>query len=196
MSKILLFSLLLLSMACGKTATQNSAPSANLQGFQEISFDNGVSLAKKVGNNDILLEEGTLLNGKKNGTWTTYHPDNGRVATLTSYINGKKNGVYLEFTNRGQIELRANYRDDIFDGPYASYKFGTRPVKEIDYKMGKIDGFYKEYHNNGKLQKEVSYKNGVQDGPFRQYNDEEKMIMEYEYKNGEKVSGGVVTDVQ
>ena len=194
MSKFLLFSVLLLSMACGKTSTQSPAPSANLQGFQETSFENGVSLAQKIGNDEMTLEEGTLLNGKKNGTWTTYHPDNGRVATITSYINGKKNGVYLEFTNRGQIELRANYKDDIFNGSYASYKFGTRPVKEINYKMGKIDGFYKEYHNNGKLQKEVSYKEGIQDGPFRQYNDEEKLIMEYEYKNGEKVSGGVVTN--
>jgi len=194
MSKFLLFSFLLLSVACGKTGTQSPAPSANLQGFQEISFDNGVSFAQKMGNDNIILEEGALLSGKKNGTWTTYHPDNGRVATITSFINGKKNGVYLEFTNRGQVELRANYKDDIFNGTYATYKFGTRQIKEISYNMGKIDGFYKEYHSNGKLQKEVSYKNGVQDGPFRQYNDEEKLIMEYEYKNGEKVSGGVVTE--
>jgi len=194
MSKFLLFGLLLLSMACGKTSTQTPAASANLEGFQEISFDNGVSFAQKTGNNEVILEEGTLLNGKKNGNWTTYHPDNGRVATITSYINGKKNGIYLEFTNRGQVELRANYKDDTFDGTWASYKFGTRPIKEVNYKMGKIDGFYKEYHNNGKLQKEVGYKDGIQDGPFRQYNDEEKLIMEYEYKNGEKISGGVVTE--
>jgi len=194
MSKFLLFSMLLISMACGKTSTNSPAPSANLQGFQEVSFENGVSFAQKMGNDNTLLEEGALLNNKKNGTWTTYHPENGRVATLTSYVNGKKTGVYLEFTDRGQIELRANYKDDIYDGVYASYKFGTRPIKEINYKMGKIDGSYKEYHNNGKLQKEVSYKNGVQDGPFRQYNDEEKLIMQYEYKGGEKVSGGVVTE--
>lgn len=194
MSKFLLFSLLLLSIACGKTASDSPAASANLQGFQEVSFDNGVSLAQKMGNDNIILEEGALLNGTKNGTWTTYHPDNGRIATLTSYINGKKNGVYLEFTDRGQVELRANYKDDIFNGKYASYKFGTRPIKEMNYKMGKIDGFYKEYHNNGKLQKEVGYKDGIQDGAFRQYNDEEKLIMEYVYKDGKKVSGGVVTE--
>ena len=194
MSKFLLFSLMLLSIACGKTATDSPAPSANLQGFQEVSFDNGASFAQKMGENNMTLEEGALLNGKKNGTWSTYHPDHGRIATITSYINGKKNGVYLELTNRGQVELRANYKDDVFHGTYATYKFGTRPIKEMNYNMGKLDGFYKEYHNNGKLQKEVGYKNGVQDGPFRQFNDEEKLIMEYEYKNGEKISGGVVTE--
>jgi len=182
-------------MSCGQPNTTAPAAAADLQGFEMTDRGNAISLATRKGEDGKILAQGTLLNGKKNGTWSTYHEDNGRIKTVTSYINGKKNGIYLEFTNRGQVELRANYVDDIYDGKYAAYKFGTRQVKEIDYKMGKIDGFYRDYHSsNGKLQKEIEYKDGVQHGMFRQYNDEEKLIMEYEYANGEKVSGGVVTE--
>jgi len=193
MLKYLLFGCLIFSISCGQSSSSAPATAANLEGFEVTDRGNNISIAVRKGVDGTIREQGALLNGLKNGTWTTYHTDNGRVETITSYINGKKNGIYLEFTNRGQVELRASYTDDVYDGKYAAYKFGTRPVKEVDYKMGKIDGFYREYHtSNGKLQKEIAYKDGVQHGMFRQFNDEEKLIMEYEYADGEKVSGGVV----
>lgn len=196
MFKYLLFGLLVCCASCGSSTSNAPAAPADLAGFEMTDRGNGISIATKRGTDaTTIVEQGALLNGLKNGTWSTYHADNGRVKSITSYIKGKKNGPHLEFTNRGQIELNANYVDDIFDGKYAAYKFGTRPVKEIDYKMGKIHGFYRDYHaSNGKLQKEIEYKDGVQHGTFRQYNDEEKLIMEYVYENGEKVSGGVVTE--
>lgn len=194
--RILLFGLLVTMIACGEPSgseTSTSADAANLEGFTTERLANGITKAVKSNAEGGIAEQGTLLNGVKNGTWTTYHP-NGRVQSITSFVNGKKDGLHMELTNRGQVELSCHYKNDEYDGLYATYKFGTRPIKAIEYKNGELDGFYREYHDsNGKLQKEISYKNGVQDGPFRQYNADEQLIMEYEYKDGKKVSGGIVT---
>jgi len=195
MKKIIFLSLCTLFLfSCGNDNSSSGPVAADLAGFAMTNYSgSSVRKAAKVDGAGKILEEGDVLNGTKNGLWITYHPEDNRVKTMTSYVNGKKNGVHMELNNRGQVELQCHYTDDIFDGLWSKFKFGSRKEKEVNYKMGKFDGVYKEYHTNGKLQKEVHYTDGVQDGPFRQYNDQEQLIMEYEYKNGEKVSGGVIT---
>lgn len=173
---------------------QQSAPPvpADLEGFtsEQVAGSDAVRVTKKDGG-DFLTEQGFLVNGAKDGTWTTYHPEN-KIKIITNYIDGKKNGIHMELTNRGQIELLANYTNDQYDGPYAKYKFG-RPQEEMTYVNGKLDGEMKVYFNSGgKLQKLITYKNGVQDGPLKFYDEEGNVTLEYTYKNGEKVSGGIV----
>ncbi len=201
MKKLYLLTVLFASLflfACGggnasQTSTAVPATSPDLAGFTVQDFGNGIQKANKKDDSGTVVEEGELINNLKNGTWVTYHPKDSRIKSITNYINGKKNGVYLELNDRGSVDLQCYYNEDILDGKWVKYKFGSRSEKEIDYKMGQIDGFYREYHNNGKMQKEISYKNGKQDGKFRQFNDQEQVVMEYEYKNGEKISGGIVT---
>jgi len=142
--------------------------------------------------NGKLTESGATLNGLKTGTWCTYHPDQ-RVKSVATYAGGKLNGLYMEMSDRGVIELQAFYKDGLLNGPYAKYKSATRKLEEREYLMGKLNGVYKKYEDRmGKLQQEIYYKNDVQDGPLRYYDDEGNITMEYEYKNGEKVSGGIV----
>ena len=191
---IISFSLSLLLYGCGGSGGSSTPVPADLAGFTMSDFSGtSVSRATRVDGGGKVVEEGDVINGTKSGTWVSYYPEDGRVKSVTTYVNGLKNGIHMELNNRGQIELQCGYKDDQLHGPWGKYKFGSRPEKLIDYNMGKIDGAYREYHSNGKIQKEIFYKNGVQHGTFKQYNDEEKLIMEYEYKNGEKVSGGIVT---
>ncbi len=178
--------------ACGSTGGGEAAAPANLEGFTIENFNNGLQKATKKNPAGQLLEEGELVNGLKSGAWITYYPEDGRIKTITNFINGKKNGVFLELNDRGSVNLQCHYVNDILHDKWAKYRFGSRAEKEVNYNMGEYDGFYREYYNNGKLLKEVEYKNGVQDGMFRQYSEDEQLIMEYEYKNGEKVSGGIV----
>jgi len=193
MKKILLFCLSVFIISCG--GNQSSAPvSADLGGFSITDFPGGkVQKAMRVDGGGKILEEGEVLDGTKSGTWVTYHAEGNRVKSITNFVNGRKNGLHMEMNDRGQVELQCYYADDILDGPWTKYKFGSRPEKEVNYKKGNFDGVYKTYHSNGKLQKEINYKDGIQDGTFKQYNDKEQLVMEYEYKNGEKVSGGIIT---
>ncbi len=193
-SLYLLACLFLFSCENGDSPTTSAAPVAGLEGFTiENVPGTSVQKATKLDGSNILIEEGQVIDGNRTGAWTSYYSKDGRVKNVTTYLNGKKNGLYLEMNDRGSVDVQANYVNDILHGKYVKYKFGSRAEKEINYNMGQYDGAYREYHNNGKMMKEVYYKNGVQDGKFRQFNDKEQVIMEYEYKNGEKVSGGIVT---
>jgi len=195
MNKVVFICLALFIYGCGNNSSSSStAVPADLTGFSVVDFANSpVSKAMKVNTAGNIEEEGELVNGVKNGTWVTYYPNDGRVKSVTNFVNGKKNGLHMEMTNRGQVDLQCFYADDILDGKWSKYKFGNRLEKEVNYKMGKFDGFYREYHSNGKMMREIQYKNGIKDGMFKQFNDQEQVILEYTYKNDEKVSGGVVT---
>lgn len=192
---VIISCLLIVSCNSKDSGTSSVAPSnVSLEGYEVVQYSGSdVQKATKLDGAKKMVEEGELLNNKKSGTWVTYFPESGRVKTITNYINGKKNGIYLELNDRGSAEIQCNYVDDTYHGKWIKFKYGSRMEKEINYNMGKFDGKYKEFHGNGKLMKEIEYNNGVQDGIFRQYNEEEQVVMEYNYKNGEKISGGIVT---
>ena len=148
--------------------------------------------AAKRGPEGALQEEGLFRNGLKEGTWIIYHPDGVFPAKVITYAEGMYNGLYMEFNERGQLTLRASYKNNILDGPWGKYRFG-RAEAEAAYKNGKLDGRSREYDDqSGKLIKEVNYKDGKQHGMFRFFNEAGQVTLEYEYKDGEKVGGGIV----
>ncbi|MCB0560085.1 MAG: toxin-antitoxin system YwqK family antitoxin [Lewinellaceae bacterium] len=150
------------------------------------------SRATKRGVDNTLQEEGLLRNGVREGAWIIYHPDGIFPEKIITYADGKYNGPYFEFNERGQLELRATYMNNALDGPWGKYRFG-RPETEASYKNGQFDGAYKEYDiQSGKLVKEVNYKQGKQHGMLRFFNEAGEVTLEYEYKDGEKVGGGIV----
>ena len=177
----------------------SSAPSVtagpvNAEGFSTIEIDGSpVKKLEKYDENNVLIESGETLNDLKTGTWTTYYTD-GRVKSISSYIAGKLNGVQVNFTDRGQVELQAFYKDGILHGSWTSYNNGSRKKEERMYNMGKLDGINRHYNRVGKLQKEIGFKNDLQHGVFKYYDDDGNVTLEYEYENGEKVKGGIVSE--
>ena len=180
-------------VSCQKTANDSSPVKATMDGFiVEATLDNNIQKVVMRDNSGRLLEEGFVKNGVKEGVWLTYDPERG-IKTLTTYIDGKLNGTYLEFDRQLSMVANTNYLNNQFHGAVTKYKFG-RPIEIFNYKNGQLDGFYRSYfENTGKIQVEAAYKNGKQDGIMRYYNTNEELIMEYVYKNGEKVSGEAVT---
>ncbi len=143
-----------------------------------------------------VLEEGFLRNGVKTGAWVVYEEGGSFPSKIISYIDGKYNGAYFEFNDRGQVDLKATYLDNKLDGPWGKYRF-SRPEEEAYYRNGQLDGTYKKFFvRTGKLQSTIDYKNGVQDGLYRVYNEDGQITLEYEYRNGEKVGGGIVNPEQ
>jgi len=139
-----------------------------------------------------LLEKGFLFEGKKMGAWTEYNEKFLFPQKISHFINDNFYGPYTEFNLQGQVSLMANYKDNLLDGPWTSFRI-SRPTVEAFYKNGKLEGVYKEYdYKNGKLQKEIYYVNGLEDGPYRFYNPDGNITMEYQYKKGERISGGIV----
>ena len=190
---VFLFGLLVSCNQGNKTATSTS--SLNLDGFEQKDLGNNVIKVGKYTSDRVPLEKGYLSNGIRNGIWTIHWPENGRIKILTPYVNDKKNGEQLEFNNRGQVETKSTFVNDVLNGYYATYKFG-RTEMDCYFKNGQYHGDYKEYFKSGSkagaLQKLVQYKDGKQHGKLSYFDEDGNLKMEYIYKNGEKISGGIV----
>jgi antitoxin component YwqK of YwqJK toxin-antitoxin module len=141
-----------------------------------------------VGNVEI---EGFVEDGKKTGMWVQYTPE-GDIALINHYVNGLMEGTSMRMSFRNQVDLKLNYKQGKLDGPWTAYKFG-KVIEQRFYVNDKLEGTAKTYDDRSyKLKQEVQYKNGVQDGFFKYYDEDGNVTLEYEYKNGEKVSGGMV----
>lgn len=147
----------------------------------------GLQRVEKKYEDGALLEEGYLLNGQRTGTWFTYELDSPYPQKIMTYAGGMANGPYFELNERGQIELKAYYKNNQLHGRWATYKF-NRVIKEANYQNGQLDGVYREYQiGNGKIQKEIQYKNGQIDGRYLFYDEEGNVMLDYQYKNGKKI---------
>lgn len=185
--------ILCLIAACGGT-NSSSAPVAStvdLTGFEQINVGGGAVKAIKKDAGGVIIEEGILINGMKNGSWITYHPDQtDRIKSLANYVNNSLSGQYFTFSKRGQIETQTSYANGQYDGIYTKFRFGN--IEETaTYVNGQMDGTFKQFYNNNKLKLEAQYKDGKQHGSYKYYDEEGNILMEYEYANGEKVSGGM-----
>lgn len=140
-----------------------------------------------------ITEEGFWGQGEKNGLWVTYHNDAKHLPKeVAHYVNGFREGTYMEINNRAQVEVIANYRNNKLHGRYAKYKF-NRMTEQHFYKNGVLDGPMTTYHpNSDKIQKLVEFKDGKEHGKYQFFNEEGKLTLEYTYENGNKVSGGIV----
>jgi len=193
--KNVFYSFLLAAVVFVFTNCQQAASTAvpvDLPGFTTTEIAGGAGLkAVKKDPQGAILEEGTLINGLKNGSWITYHPNKDKaIKTLANYVNNELNGVYLTFSDRGQIETLTTYANGVYDGNFAKFRFSNME-ESATYVNGKLEGVYKKFYPTRKIQMEAEYKNGLQDGSYKYYDEEGNVVMEYEYKNGEKVAGGM-----
>lgn len=138
-------------------------------------------------NNDQKTSEGYLdASGRKQGPMVTYHPRKGLVKSITYYVNGVKNGPYIEMTESGSVKEKSWYVNDQLQGERIVFN-RTRVKEESFYVDNVLHGKRSLYYDNGKIQEEGNFVNGKRDGVVRWYNQEEKVTIQTEYKNGEVV---------
>lgn len=138
-----------------------------------------------------IREQGFMLNGKRTGMWIVFERSDVFPQKIISYQNDMYNGPYYEFTERGQMTMKANYVNNKLDGYFARYKF-SKEVVTANYINGKLNGEYREFDERKNfLTKIENYKDDQLHGKVEYYNEDGIVIMEYEYKNGKKLSGGM-----
>lgn len=189
MTRIALFIVVTLTIfSCGGSST---GPVYDLKGYDTENIGGGAKLVSYQDASQYYLAQGAVINGVRNGSWVTFHPETNKIKSITNYINGEKNGVEITMNDRGQIETMIGYKNNILHGIKANYQFG-RPTDETSYKDGKVDGPFAVYNNKGELQKKGNFKNGKQDGTLQFFDEKGNITLEYQYKDGEKISGGIV----
>lgn len=187
--KIVLAALVL--AACSENSGSSSKLEGELGGVpagatkEEFADSPGLYKISVPDNAGAMSASGTLLNDKKQGSWVEYYP-NGIVKTITAYVDGKKEGIYLEMNASGQVVKRCNFHNDVREGEYREYEYAT--VKEERfYKAGKLEGIVKIFYPDGKVMEEGNYANGVRDGVSKWYDQQGNVTIEYEYKKGQLV---------
>lgn len=191
---LILSLMIVIHTSCKKeTAAAPETPaSGDLAGlvFEDIPGSN-IKYARQFTSAGVLQIEGFVENGKKTGMWIEYTPE-GDIVLINHYVDGQLEGTAMRMSFRNQVDLRLNNKQGKLDGPWTAYKFG-KVVETRNYKSNKLDGITRTYDDRTfKLKQEVEYKDGVQDGFFKYYDEEGNVTLEYQYKNGEKVSGGIV----
>lgn len=180
---------ILLSSGCGQgPASEDIADSAAEQpiGIQETFPDSpGLIRTEIVNAAGRLVTVGYWLDRKKTGAWTDYTQDD-RVFRLTTYVAGKKEGIYLELNTINQVTVRCFYHNDQRHGKYTEYA-PEFLREERFYNNGKQDGITSVYSAPGKLIEQGYYKDGLREGISKWYDGAGNLTLQYEYHKGELV---------
>jgi len=180
----------------GGSATSNGVAAgvpgtASLAGYtiNEIP-GSAIQKASLLDENGNVREEGEVDNNQRSGTWITYHNTEKRlVESVTNYVEGRKNGLFMKINNKNQVTDIGYFSNDIKHGRWAQFNYTRRKVEEF-YKNGKLDGRRTEFYDRGKeaIRETRDYKDGMLDGDFKYFNEEGEMTLHITYKNNEKVA--------
>lgn len=157
-------------------------------GHAEITpYDDGTGLVRVTSYkaDGAILEQGDYLNNYREGVYTIFF-DNGFINSTCGYVQGKKQGQMIIMDNRGQLEERRTYHNDILNGPFVKYN-RTRIKEKGTYLNGKLNGELEKFYPNGTIMERTNYTNGQLDGIARWYDQEGNLSIEYTYKDGELV---------
>ncbi len=106
---------------------------------------------------------------------------NGNI--IGKYINGKKEGKWIEYNNDGSIHSILHYEDDKLDGECIEYYPNGNISTKCMYVDNKKFGKYIKYYENGNIKIEQNYFFNVLNGKsIIYYPNGNIMIIEY-YKN-------------
>ena len=131
--------------------------------------------------------QGQLINGKKNGLWTTYYK-NGKLESSESYLNDTLHGRQLVYYPNGQLYIKRNYlKGKEIDSTFWYHSNGHINVEEFRDSLGRKQGLFKIYYANGQPSQIAYCKDGEFDGESRSYFDNGQPWDIKTYKLGERV---------
>ena len=77
-----------------------------------------------------------------------------------TYRNGKREGVWEEYFDKGQLRLKGTWKNGKREGVWETYHDNGQLSEKRTYKDGKREGLWELYDKNGQLWKKETWKNG------------------------------------
>ena len=104
---------------------------------------------------------------------------------IGAVINGKKQGLWINYDDSGRIESFNTYVDDSLTGESISY-FEDGEVSSIgEVKNGQPEGKWSFFYGKGKLAETGVYRNGRKTGVWEFYIEEGGLDKKVEYSKGQ-----------
>lgn len=173
-------------------------------------------------NSSVLIYQGSFKDDRPIGVFNYYFPDgalkakiehglpggksavqlyfdNGQVLSDGFYKQEKKDSLWFNYAQSGELMSAENYKNDLLNGK-ALYYYKEGQVLEhklqverrVQYLDGKLHGKYQSYFYNGKLKQEGSYERGLKQGLWSEYNSKGVLIGTMKYVN-DFLHGWVIT---
>lgn len=99
---------------------------------------------------------GATINGKKQGLWISYS-DSGKISSYETYINDSLTGETIGFFEDGTVSSRGNLKDGQREGEWILYYSKNRIAEKGNYSNGNKIGVWEYYIEEGKLDKKIEY---------------------------------------
>lgn len=153
---------------------------------------NGYNLIYKYDDNNYregyIYSKELYLNDLKEGRSIYYYP-NGKEHITINHVNGKKQGLGLEYSEAGQIITIFEYHN--------GYLINREKVNRIDQDAMK-QGVWKEFYENGKIHFERNYLDGQLNGYYKEYEENGNLRFAIKYENGKVINetADVVEDIE
>jgi antitoxin component YwqK of YwqJK toxin-antitoxin module len=136
-----------------------------------LKLDNGIyflnkkafsGYLKEVFNHQI-MSIGSYLNGKQEGTTSTFYP-NGKLKDIRSYKNGQAFGKHIGFWANGHQKFDFMYINDKREGEQKQWYESGTPYSFLSFKNDREEGMQKAWRENGKPYINYEVKDGFRYG--------------------------------
>ena len=130
-------------------------------------------------NAQITYKNGTKI---KHGKEILYYLDGG-VAQRAFYVDGKREGLFQMFSQKGVLIYEAHYRNGLLHGPCRLFDVASGKIKsEMNFAYGLQEGQMNIYDiKNGKLWHQLHYKQGKKEGRAVEFDESGKIVREVFY---------------
>lgn len=116
------------------------------------------------------VTEGRYIDGKCEGVWIEYYPTGTKKAER-SYKNDKLNGVSKLFYETGNVMSETSYLNGLPEGISKSYYPDLKLWTEYTWTNGRLNGEAKTYYPNGKLCETGTWVHNWWSGEYKLYYD-------------------------
>ena len=137
--------------------------------------------------------QGIIKRGKRQGLWLEYH-ENGQLRRKENYKDGKLHGLAEKYHENGQLESKGNYNDGKLHGLTEWYYKNGQLEAKANYKDGKRHGLVEVYRENGQLWWKENYKDGLEHGLYEWYYKNGQLAEKGNYKGGKVISRTCFSD--
>jgi hypothetical protein len=115
------------------------------------------------------------------------HYPNGSPKLWKTLVNGKADGLWLEWYPDGVLRYRAYWKNNLGYGRWEYFHPNGKLRSESYYIDDLAEGIYRSYHENGQLQNDASYFHGKKEGIELVYDETGILVKRSNYRDGQLV---------
>ena len=131
--------------------------------------------------NGKLAVEAPYKNGKLDGIFRSYD-EKGNVIETIGYKNGEEEGYSIRYHENGKKKNREKYHQGVLNGISEDWDENGKLRRQIPYEDGQIHGLVKIYNEMGQIEEDMNFVSGLRNGAYRRYSFG-KLVLEAEFKD-------------